>query len=160
MPLNDRTAHLTGSQARPVRLCGSTSDSALRDRFGVDRGCEPDAALVQHIDATVQAVVLDKGEPSDEPVALGSMQLARIDLWEVGDCYTDALDCHSSEWAAYIGVVAMFGPDLPRFLLIVDRVDIDAWARGHHPFPSGLAASAVRGIGRCEAPRRCDRCAA
>jgi hypothetical protein len=63
-------------------------------------------------------------------VPLGSLTLARIDLWEVGDRYFDVLDAESSEWAAYIDIVEPAGDEL-RFLLIVDRVELVPWARGH-----------------------------
>ena len=40
------------------------------------------------------------------------------------------LDAESSEWTAYIDVLKSADED-PRFLLIVGRVEIVPWARGH-----------------------------
>ena len=99
-----------------------------RDRFGPDRHGDPDAVFAQIIEATIDGVVLGA---HDEPLSLGTMTLGRIDLWEADELYRDVLDCHSGAWEAYIPVIEEFGVNAPRYLLIVDRVTIHEWVRGH-----------------------------
>jgi hypothetical protein len=68
---------------------------------------------------------------------LGSVTLARIDLWEVGGQWFDVLEAESSEWASYYEAVQS-AREAERFLVIVDRVTVVEWARGH-----GLGLHAV-----------------
>ena len=69
-------------------------------------------------------------DDDERRVALGHLTLARMDLWEVGDRYIDVLDAESTEWCGYVEIVDAAEDD-PRFLLIVDRVEIVPRARGN-----------------------------
>jgi hypothetical protein len=100
----------------------------LRDRFDADHRALPH---VDHVFADIHGVIAGPEGAPVERVALGALKLGRLDLWDAGADYADVLDAHSGEWEGYIDVVDAAGPDLPRFLLIVDRVMIARWARGH-----------------------------
>jgi hypothetical protein len=106
----------------------------LRDRFGADHHEVPH---VDHVFADIRAVTAGAEGAAVERVALGELKLGRLDLWSAGADYDKVLDAHSGEWEGYIELVDAAGPDLPRFLLIVDRVVIAHWARscGH---PQGV----------------------
>jgi hypothetical protein len=65
-----------------------------RDRFGDARHHDPHIAYVQRVDAEIEGLAAaDEGSADDElRVRLGSVSLARVDLWEVGRAYMDVLD--------------------------------------------------------------------
>ncbi len=100
----------------------------LRDRFDADHRALPH---VDHVFADIRGVIAGPEGAALERVALGTLKLGRLDLWDAGADYANVLDAHSGEWEGYIELVDAAGPDLPRFLLIVDRVVIARWARGH-----------------------------
>lgn len=123
------------AEAGPHSLLSIEITYRTSDRFGDDRFAEPNVALVQRVFAAIEGVT---DIQSESRVPLGSLTLARIDLWEVGDQYFDVLDAESSEWTAYVHVVDAAEDD-PRFLLIVDRAELVKWARGNE---IGLHAAA------------------
>jgi hypothetical protein len=110
----------------PSSLSGVEITYRLRDRFRADHSEVPH---VDHVFADIHGVIAGAEGAAVEHVALGELKLGRLDLWDAD--YAAVLDAHSGEWEGYIDLVDAAGPDLPRFLLIVDRVEIARWARGH-----------------------------
>jgi hypothetical protein len=101
------------------------------DRFGAHQHYDPNYRYVQHIEGSVQARVFDPETEDEHFHDLGTISLARIDLWEAGDRLGDALDAQSGEWEAYLQAFDAYEHEHPSSLLIVDRVVLEPWARGH-----------------------------
>ena len=115
----------------------------LPDRFGVDRD---ELVHVDHITADVSGVLTGAGAAQRRHVAVGEFTFGRVDLLRAGDETAALLDAHSGEWEGYIPLVDAAGANLPRFLLILDRLVIAPWARGH-ALGLHVAARAIRSWG-------------
>jgi hypothetical protein len=97
------------------------------DRYGFESG-EPNDRFVEHIAGTIGARTGD-----GEPETIGSLALARIDLWEPGLDLLDLLDAESEEWPQYwvaLRYQCVADADF-RHVLICDRLEIAEPARGH-----------------------------
>lgn len=102
------------------------------DRYG-SPNAGPNDAYAQRIYAEIEGLTDDW----ERRVPLGFITLARIDIWEAGGRLLDVLDAESGEWTAYAAVLDSDRYD-PHALLIVDRAEIEPWARGY-----GIGLNAV-----------------
>jgi len=96
------------------------------DRFGWQQDADPNIAYVQHVSAEIKGR-FDWEQGDDDLAHLGTLSLARIDSSEAGSIF-NVLDAQSSEWVAY---AETFNEDDVASLLIVDRIELVPWARGH-----------------------------
>ena len=99
------------------------------DRFGSDQDGDPHHQYVQYVYGEIAGVYYDPYTDERVKTPLGTLELAVIDLFEVGEELFDALDSHSGEWERYDGVVDEDEP--ASHLMILDRIEIIPEARGH-----------------------------
>src|SRR4051812_40862579 len=69
------------------------------DRFGADQQGDPHQVHAQQIHADIVGV--DEAREH----RLGTLSLARIDLWQGGPEIFEVLDSHSSDWTAFHNVL-------------------------------------------------------
>src|SRR3954469_24163508 len=69
------------------------------DRFGADQDGDPHEVHAQQIHADI----VGSGEAAEHQ--LGTLSLARIDLWRGGPEIYDVLDSHSGDWTAFSWVL-------------------------------------------------------
>lgn len=95
------------------------------DRFGAEQHGDPHQVHAQQIHADI--VGLDEaGEYS-----LGTLSLARIDLWQGGSEIYEVLDSHSGHWTAFYDVLKeAVDENLVGAALILDQIKLVDWARG------------------------------
>jgi len=99
-----------------------------RDRFGIDQDSDPNHRYVQGISGKIEGLF----EDLDQPVELGTLRLAKVDLFEAsGHRLLEALDAESEELAHYLDVVDEGAQETHLGLLILDRIELVPWARGH-----------------------------
>lgn len=98
-----------------------------------EEGSDPHIEFVQYVTGQVSGVMYGEGDEHATP--LGTVHLARIDMYEVGTAISDALDAHSGEWVnCYYPIVADDGPledELVKTFVIFDSVKLRPEARGH-----------------------------
>src|SRR4051794_2062299 len=86
------------------------------DRFGADQEGEPYMRYVQAAGADIIGVSYDDSHDEGRRIPLGTLELALIDLYEVGGELWEVLDSHSSEWTRYAELEEIIEEEFPHHL--------------------------------------------